>query len=142
MKITSTVRIYELGMSTMVAIGLWLSVPPASADPTAPNIQVQQTTVNPIEQTLDSVIPRSIDPSNSKSVTVVGTIRSSAEGCIRLATDDSLSYELRGSSLPSIGMRVELTGLAPMNMATTCQVGQPLYVQTVKVIGFDRSRLR
>ncbi len=142
MKITKTLRIDELGMSMMVAMGLWLSVPPANADPMAPNIQVQQTTVNPIEQTLNSVIPRSIDPSNSKIVTVVGTIRPSAEGCDRLATDDSLSYELRGNAIPRIGPRVEVTGLAPMDMATTCQAGQLLYVQTVKVIGYDRSRSR
>jgi hypothetical protein len=142
MKIPRTVRIYELGMNTMVTMGLWLSVPPAIAAPTIPNIQIQQTTVNPIDRTRDSVIPTSINPSNSKIVTVVGTIRASAEGCIRLATDDSLSYELRGSSLPRIGTRVELTGLAPMNMVTTCQDGQLLYVQTVKVIGYDRDRSR
>lgn len=72
----------------------------------------------------------------SATVNLTGTIRKIAvEGtCYQLAADDGKKYELMGKFPRIDGTRVRVSGVPKTDMATICQVGQPLQVKTVRVI--------
>jgi|GEM_PF-2347856 len=72
----------------------------------------------------------------SATVNLTGTIRKIAvEGtCYQLAADDGKKYELMVKFPKIDGTRVRVSGVPKTDMATICQVGQPLQVKTVRVI--------
>jgi hypothetical protein len=106
-------KIYILVISAIFAIGAFLPSIPALANTTTSPAQVKPQTVN-----------------------LTGTIRKLAvEGtCYQLAADDGKKYELMGKFPKIDGTKVRVSGVIATDVATICQVGQPLKVKTVRVI--------
>lgn len=111
--IVKVAKVYIVVISTVFAMGMFLLIIPALANPTTSPTQVKPQTVN-----------------------LTGTIRKLAvEGtCYQLATDNGQKYELMGKFPKIDGMRVQVRGTIATDVATICQVGQPLQVKTVRVI--------
>jgi hypothetical protein len=106
-------KIYIARTMTVLALGVFLPLAPALANTTTSPIPVKPQTVN-----------------------LTGTIRKLAvEGtCYQLATDNGQKYELMGKYPKIDGTRVQVSGTIATDVATICQVGQPLQVKTVRVI--------
>jgi hypothetical protein len=79
-----------------------------------------------------------ISPAKVKPVTIklTGTIHKIAiEGtCYQLAADNGKKYELMGKFPKIDATRVNITGVISSDVVTICQVGQPIRVETVRVI--------
>lgn len=75
-------------------------------------------------------------PSQSSSIDVSGTIRfvNVEGGCYRLETLGRGNFELLGQFPRRDGLQVQVRGKLLQDTATICQVGQPLQVESVKVI--------
>lgn len=110
--IIKVAKVYIAVISIVFAMGMLLPVPALANTTTSPT-QVKAQTVN-----------------------LTGTIRKLAvEGtCYQLATDNGQKYELMGKFPKTDGTRVQVRGTIATDVATICQVGQPLQVQTVRVI--------
>jgi hypothetical protein len=69
-------------------------------------------------------------------VNLTGTIRKLAvEGtCYQLITNDGKKYELIGKFPKRDGVKVRVRGIVDQDMATICQVGQPIQVKSVRVL--------
>jgi hypothetical protein len=111
--IIKVAKVYIAVISIVFAMGVLLPIVPALANTTTSPTQVKAQTVN-----------------------LTGTIRKLAvEGtCYQLATDNGQKYELMGKFPKTDGTRVQVRGTIATDVATICQVGQPLQVQTVRVI--------
>ncbi len=109
-----TAKIYVLVIGMILAIGGLLPFPAALANSTTSSTQIVK----------------------SATVNITGTIKVLAvEGiCYQLAADNGKKYELMGKFPKIDGARVQVSGVPKSDMATICQVGQPLQVKTVKVI--------
>jgi hypothetical protein len=93
---------------------------------------------------LGVLLPSSLAIANTNTVTQVkpatisltGTIKKiEVEGvCYQFAADNGKKYELMGKFPKIDGTRAQVSGVAKSDLATICQVGQPLQVKTVKVI--------
>lgn len=108
-----TVQTYILLMLIILTVGIFSPTTlPALANPPI-SAQAQPVTVN-----------------------LTGTIKKLAiEGtCYQLAADDGKKYELMGKFPKTDGTKVRVSGVVVTDMATICQVGQPLKVKTVRVI--------
>jgi hypothetical protein len=95
------------------SMGLLVPLLPALADTATSSTKVKSATVN-----LTGTI---------KIIAVEGT-------CYQLAGDDGKKYELMGKFPKIDGTKVRVSGVVKTDMATICQVGQPLQVKTVRVI--------
>ena len=74
--------------------------------------------------------------SNATTIELTGTIRKIAvEGtCFQLATDNGKKYELIGKFPRRDGVKVRVSGVVDTDIATICQVGQPLKIKSIRVI--------
>jgi hypothetical protein len=110
---TKVSKLSTLIISLIFSLGVVLPIVPVLANPTTSPVQVKAQTVN-----------------------LTGTIRKLAvEGtCYQLATDDGKKYELMGKFPKIDGTKVRVSGVVATDVATICQVGQPLKVKTVRVI--------
>ena len=72
----------------------------------------------------------------SEIVNLTGTIHKlTVEGtCYQLASDNGQKYELMGKFPKIDGTRVQVRGVITTDIATLCQVGQPVKVKNVRVI--------
>jgi hypothetical protein len=106
-------KIYVLIIGAILAIGVLLPLPSAIANTNATATQVKSATVN-----------------------LTGTIKKiEVEGvCYQFAADNGRKYELMGKFPKIDGTRAQVSGVPKSDLATICQVGQPLQVKTVKVI--------
>jgi hypothetical protein len=128
MTIASTAKICGLGISTIFVMGLFVPVQPAIAD-----------LVEPI---VDSVVTTPVGTYESKIVNAIGIVKGPIESCYSLVTNDYLHYELRGNYPSIVGAKVQITGLVSTDTITTCQAGQPFYVQTFRIISYPSLRDR
>jgi hypothetical protein len=136
MTISIAAKIYRLGISTIFTMGLFGLILPSNANPVIHQTQIKPISADPIKPILNSVVPESLNPSNSKIVNAIGIIKYTA-GCLGLIGDDGSHYELRGNYPEHIGAKVQITGLvSTTETVTTCQVGIPVYVQTFSVISY------
>lgn len=99
--------------SIVLAIGLFLPIFPALA-----NTDSSSTAVKP------------------ELITVTGTIRKIAVSgtCYQLAADSGKKYELMGKFPKIDGTRVRVSGVVVTDIATICQVGQPLKIDKIRKI--------
>lgn len=98
---------------------------------------LQGAAANPAEvSTPKTVAQNPTSPSQSSSINVSGTIRfvDVEGGCYRLETSGRGNFELLGQFPKSDGLRVRIRGKLLQDTATICQVGQPLQVESVKVL--------
>jgi hypothetical protein len=74
--------------------------------------------------------------SSPATVELTGTIRKIAvEGtCFQLAANDGKKYELMGKFPRRDGVKVRVSGVVATDVATICQVGQPLKIKSIRVI--------
>ncbi len=81
-------------------------------------------------------------PSRSSSISIVGTIQfvNVEGGCYRLETPNGRSFELLGKFPKQNGLQVKVRGKLLQDVATICQVGQPLQVESVQVIQPSREQ--
>ncbi len=129
MTIASTAKICGLGISTIFVMGLFVPVQPAIAD-----------LVEPI---VDSVVTTPVGTYESKIVNAIGIVKGPIESCYSLVANDGLRYELRGNYPSIVGAKVQITGLvSTADTITTCQVGQPFYVQTFRIVSYPSLRDR
>lgn len=56
-------------------------------------------------------------------------------GCYQIETDSGQTFEPLGNFPKQDGVRVEVHGQLVKDVATICQVGQPLQVKSIKIIG-------
>ena len=110
---TKITKIYVLIIGAILAIGVLLPLPSAIANTNTSETQVKSATVN-----------------------LTGTIKKiEVEGvCYQFAADNGKKYELMGKFPKIDGTRAQVSGVPKSDLATICQVGQPLQVKTVKVI--------
>jgi hypothetical protein len=109
-----TVKTGILAIWIILAVVMFLPTTlPALANPNMMTTQVKPVTVN-----LTGTI---------KKLAVEGT-------CYQLAADDGKKYELMGKFPKIDGTKVRVSGVVTTDVATICQVGQPLKVKTVRVI--------
>jgi hypothetical protein len=108
-----TAKIYKLVISAIFVMGIFIPHIPALAN----------------------TLPSST-PAKPATVNLTGTIRKIAlEGtCYQLASDDGKKYELMGKFPKIDGTRVQVRGVITTDVATICQVGQPIKVKNVRVI--------
>ena len=107
------VKIYILVIGAILAMGVLLPLPSAIATTNSSETQVK-----------------------SVPVSITGTIKKiEVEGvCYQFAADNGKKYELMGKFPKIDGTRAQISGVPKSDLATICQVGQPLQVKTVKVI--------
>jgi hypothetical protein len=114
MMMIKTVKTYILIISTIFGLGIFLPTTlPALANPNTVSVQAKPVTVN-----LTGTI---------KKLAVEGT-------CYQLAADNGKKYELMGKFPKTDGTKVRVSGVVATDVATICQVGQPLQVKTIRVI--------
>ncbi len=106
-----TAKIYIL--VTILAMGICFPVIPALANP-----NISPTKVKPVTINLTGTIHK---------IAVEGT-------CYQLAADNGKKYELMGKFPKIDGTRVNISGVLSTDVVTICQVGQPIRVNTVRVI--------
>jgi hypothetical protein len=72
----------------------------------------------------------------SPSITIKGKIKfiDVEGGCYQLITTNNTHYELQGEFPRQDGLIVKVQGTVAPDLVTACQVGQPLQVQTIKVL--------
>ncbi len=87
-------------------------------------------------------IAQSSPSRSSSSISVVGTIQfvNVEGGCYRLETPNGRSFELLGKFPKQNGLQVKVRGKLLQDVATICQVGQPLQVESVQVIQPSREQ--
>ncbi|WP_373538541.1 hypothetical protein [Chamaesiphon sp.] len=107
------IKFYILVIGAILTIGTLLPLPLAIANTSTSVTQVKPATVN-----------------------LTGTIKKiEVEGvCYQFAADNGKKYELMGKFPKIDGTRAQVSGVPKSDLATICQVGQPLQVKTVKVI--------
>lgn len=82
-------------------------------------------------------------PSKSPIINVTGVIEfvDVEGGCYRMKTQDGRSFELLGNFPRKAGLRVQVRGKLVQDMATFCQVGQLLQVESGKVLQPEMQQL-
>ena len=109
--IIKTAKIYILVI--ILAMGIFLPTVPVLANP---NISPKK--VKPVTMNLTGTIHK---------IAVEGT-------CYQLAADNGKKYELMGKFPKIDGTRVNISGVLSTDLVTICQVGQPIQINTVRVI--------
>jgi hypothetical protein len=111
--IARATNLYIAIVGMILTMGLCLPMLPTLAIPTQTNTQIKPAIV-----------------------TISGTIRKlEIEGtCYQLATDNGKKYELMGKFPKRDGMKVQVRGIVQTDVATICQVGQPLKVKSYRTI--------
>lgn len=82
-------------------------------------------------------------PSKTSTIIVTGVIEfvDVEGGCYRMKTQDGRSFELLGTFPRKAGLRVQVRGKLVQDMATFCQVGQLLQVESIKVLQSEIQQL-
>lgn len=86
---------------------------------------------------------RPTSPSKSSTINVTGVIEfvDVEGGCYRMKTQDGRSFELLGNFPRKAGLRVQVRGKLVQDMATFCQVGQLLEVESINVLQPEMQQL-
>lgn len=98
---------------------------------------LQAATANSTKVSVPKTVAQTpASPSQTASIDVAGTIRfvDVEGGCYQLQASNGRTFELLGQFPRQDGLQVQVRGKLLKDTATTCQVGQPLQVESVRVI--------